>query len=105
MTYCHGCGSESSWHHYPGCPVKKRETERLKAASWGVFVYTTDSGHLAEHRGYVAREVTADGYGAHAPYRQQKAVRVFRRRSDANRLADKLTFGASRDRSRRRRRR
>lgn len=91
---CGSCGSTISGYHYRGCPYVKREEEKLKKAHWGVFPYIGNDGVVSPHRGYVTREVNPDtGYGSHSPYRHHKAIKIFKRKSAADRFGDKLTFG------------
>lgn len=71
-----------------------REKEEEKLKRWGVFPFTEDNGAVNMSRGYVAREANeTTGAGKHFPYNTVTAVRIFKRRADADKLASKMTFG------------
>jgi len=73
-----------------------------RAARYGVYRHADwveGRGAVPTGRGYVAREVTAA-----VPYSRMEPLRVFRRRADADKMADRLTFepsgaGGGRDRA------
>jgi hypothetical protein len=93
---CRQCGGIG--RHYDGCRSRQK-LEAPPSGGWGVFphaewVHTENGGRVQETgRGFVARPIE----GHYVPYMRMTPVRVFKRKSDADKLADKLTFGSEGD--------
>jgi hypothetical protein len=81
--------------------VLARQKAENKAKVWGVFVFTPNASpglpvQQDPSRGYVAREANpATGRGAHWPYSQFSAVKIYKREVDADKAAHKMTFAPS----------
>lgn len=73
---------------------KERDREHKKQAVWGVFQHSSGA-----EGGYVAREgwTKDDGeYGFSSPYSQQTPIHVYKRQHDAEKHAERLTYGKER---------
>lgn len=93
---CSNCGGGIYYgEHYAGCHKNFGAKHRPSEKGYGVFTFAEwvggQDGHVFEQpsRGYVVRSMDHTG----VPYSRMTPVRVFKRKGDAEKLADKMTFG------------